>query len=124
MILIKPHYLDSERAYIKCILEDQDALWEIKNAVTSKMFYGVDNLIVYGHIENVLEAGGTLDVTVLRARLENSEEFDLVGGEKYFENIFSVDTLQSNLAEYAKNIKDAFIRRELISTDESIKTAG
>jgi len=121
-MLIKPQQLDAERAVICCII-DKPGLFYDSN-LKPDMFFGIDNVVVYKAITDLFLRGKTLDIVLLSNELVKNGEYELIGGDTYFEAIASTEHLESNFREYIKLVSDAYLSRQVIDAGKRIADAG
>lgn len=117
----KPQQLDAERAVIKCLLNNQELLYDIQPRLTPEMFFGIDNALVF---KTIIEAESVPDVVLIKTELKRANQFDAIGGETYFEQIANSEVLETHFKDYVLLISDAYISRSVIEAGRKIEAAG
>ena len=121
MSLIKPQQLDAERAVIRCLMSNPELIYDVNPTLNAEMFYGIDNAVVFNVIEKIFIAGNRPDTQLVKMRLHDENNYDLVGGDAYFNLIDSLDILQQNINEYSRAVWESYVLRELIQSGTVVR---
>lgn len=124
MPMEKPQRLEAEKAVIRCLLEEPDLYYSQDLILTSDMFFGQDNALVYSEVRSLIEAAQEPDLVLVTSRLKDNTLFDTVGGEEYLRCLNKTEFLTSNYADYTSQVYETFLRREIISSGNKVVNAG
>lgn len=124
MSLVKPRQLDAERALLACLLENPESYHDLTSPFTPEMFFGVDNALVYSTFIKLYIEGNIPDLILVKNVLVETDQYDVIGGDEYFDFLATVPHVESNLTEYAKLIIDAFTSRNVVNAGNLIRDAG
>jgi replicative DNA helicase len=111
-----PSNLQAERSVLGAILANNDALLDIRQFLIPEEFFLPQHIHLFGHMLALAEAGTPIDLVTLVNRLEIEQELDLVGGTAYVSSLMNGMPRVSNVAYYAKIVKDTAILRSVIHT--------
>ena len=120
----KPQQLDAENAVISCIMETPELFYDMEPKLKPEMFYGLDNAVIFSIIIKLVLANKIPDVVLLKQQLQESGQFDAIGGDDYLALITNIQVTQSNFGDYVQLVHDAYIQREIIAAGNKIVDAG
>lgn len=112
---LPPQDLDAEKAIIGAVLLDQDAFVSIVQLLKPEHFYKQAHNDIYAAIFDLYEKREPIDLVTLTAQLKSRGLFDKVGGAAYLADLASGVPTTANIAQYARIVRDHFIKRQLIS---------
>ena len=111
-----PNNIEAEQAVIGSILVTNDLFDEISATIESSNFYDPMHQKIYAAIENLIARGMLANPITLKNYFE--DEKDDLNVPEYLVKITKYSTSSRQTIEYAKIIKDMFVRRELIKISE------
>lgn len=121
---LPPQDLEAEKAIIGAILLDQDAFTAVIQVLKPEHFYKQAHADIYSAIFDLYEKREPIDLVTLTAQLKSRGLFDKVGGASYLADLASGVPTASNIAQYARIVRDHFIKRQLISTASRISQSA
>ena len=108
-----PHIEEAERAVLSALILDNGVLPAVSAILEPGDFFSERHRIIYSAQREVALSGG-LDELTLRAKLEESENLDRIGGSAYLAAL-DLDLLDIGRTEqYAQIIKERAQKRQLI----------
>ena len=111
-----PNNIEAEQSIIGSILVTNEIFDEINTIITSINFYDPMHQKIYNAIENLIYKGMLANPITLKNYFE--DEKDDLNVPEYLVKITKYSTSSRQTIEYAKIIKDMFVRRELIKISE------
>lgn len=115
-----PQSIDAEEAMLGAILTNASSYSKVSDIVGIDDFYLPSNRLVYEAIRFLGERNDPIDIVTVSERLKDIGKLEEAGGRDYITDI-AVNSLTSvNIEYYAKIIKQAAIRRNLISAGSEI----
>lgn len=121
---VPPQNLDAEVALLSSILVDSAALPRVIDLLEPSYFYDLRNSVLFENIKTIYKENKPVDVVTLTSRLKKLNQLRQAGGSTYLTEIISQVPTSSNVEEYAELVKEAAIRRQLISLAAEIDTAS
>jgi replicative DNA helicase len=121
---LPPQDLEAEKAIIGAILLDQDSLTSIVQVLKAEHFYKQAHADIYAAIFDLYEKREPIDIVTLTAQLKSKGLFDKVGGAAYLAGLASGVPTSSNIGQYARIVRDHFVKRQLISTAAKVSQAA
>lgn len=121
---LPPQDLDAEKSIIGAILLDQDSLTSIVQVLAPEHFYKQAHSDIYAAVFDLYEKREPIDLVTLTARLKSKGLFDKIGGAAYLADLASNVPTASNIAQYARIVRDHFIKRQLISAAAKISQSA
>ncbi|MBI3282921.1 replicative DNA helicase [Candidatus Curtissbacteria bacterium] len=121
---LPPQDLDAEEAIIGAILLDQDAFTAVVQVLKPEHFYKQSHADIYAAIFDLYEKREPIDLVTLTAQLKAKGMFDKVGGASYLAHLASGVPTASNIAQYARIVRDHYVKRQLISTAARVSQAA
>ena len=121
---LPPQDLEAEKAIIGAILLDQDAFTSIVQALKPEHFYSRAHSDIYAAIYDLYEKREPIDLVTLTAQLKSKGLFDQVGGAAYLADLASGVPTAANITQYARIVRDHYIKRQLISTASKVSQSA
>lgn len=118
----RPEDVYTEHAIIKTVFMDPELFPLVREHLDTRMFSSEANRMVFSALNRMQEDGVTLDQVALRGYLDTN--YERIGGDAYLTVINAIDVLPSNVNEYVKIVKDAYIRRATIDAGLDIAEAA
>lgn len=119
-----PYSLEAEQSVLGAILIDPERIRDIANLVKSDDFYVESHRLIFGAMQELFLQSRNIDVVTLADTLTKSGNFSEAGSKDYLMVLADTVPSVSNIADYAKIIKDKSILRKLISASEEIGEMG
>src|SRR3972149_5087981 len=121
---VPPQDIDAEKSIIGAILLDPDALTSIIQVLKSTYFYKQAHADIYSAIMELYEKRDPIDLITLTAQLKSSGDFDKVGGGAYLAQLVSAVPTSAHVNQYARIVRDHYIKRQLIATAAKVSEAA
>lgn len=123
-----PHAKEIEKAIINEILATPASFYNCKQILTKECFYNDKYAKIWGIIEDLHNRGLSADITTLIQILTDLNEFDKLGGMKFFIELMEQTTYFPNFANdinlYCAMVKDKYVRRMLITENYKLIQAA
>lgn len=113
-VTVPPHNEDAEKSLLGAILLDRDAIVLVAEISRPEHFYTKPHQIIFEAMVELYEARSAIDVVTLTAQLKKRKDLTKVGGSSYIASLSSDVTTTGHVVEYAKIIKNLFVKRSLI----------
>jgi len=117
---VPPHDLDAEKSVLGALLLDKDAIIKVVEFLRPKHFYKNDHANIYQAIMNLFENREPADLITVQSELKKMGELDKSGGVSYLTELVNFVPTASNIETYARIIKDAAVKRFVLSASASI----
>lgn len=116
-----PQNIDAEKAIIGCILLNTDALSVVADFLRAEHFYSPQHAIIYSSILDLFRSAKPIDVVTLTSDLKKKKKLSQVGGAAYLSELIAGAPASAYLREYAELIREASVRRSLISFSSQLE---
>lgn len=110
-----PCSLPSERALLGSVLIDPAVLNELVPILKPDDFYVEEHRAIYAAMRELFDASQEIDLVTLIEMLVQKGVYEKAGGEEYIRSLVEATPSAMNYADYARHIKDAALRRRIIS---------
>ena len=121
---VPPHDIEAEKAVLSAILLDNDAIHAVVTEVREEDFYHPAHQMLYRSMVRLRDENQPVDLTTLAAFLKGEGLLESVGGVVTLAEIADYEATPANIIHYAKIVRDAAIKRSLISTASEIVALG
>lgn len=122
---VPPNNLEAERACLGAILLDPDALERVVPHILAEDFYRPAHAAIYRAVTELSERGEAIDIITVTDALRASDGLSRAGGASYVSSLTSDVPTSANVEFYARIVRDASVRRRLISIAGTIaESAG
>ena len=119
-----PHNLEAERSVLGAILLHNDAFNLAAEVIDGKDFFRDAHRRIFNKMAALSERGEAIDLVTLKEELGRSGEIDEVGGPAYITALVDGVPRSTNVAHYAKIIKEkATLRNLIFSANKILATA-
>jgi replicative DNA helicase len=115
-----PYDLDAEIAVLGSIILMPEVCDEVALILRSDDFFDDANRRLFKHIQDMHDAGGKIDVTLLVDRLKSSGEFETVGGVAYLYKVGQSVPNAAHARYYAGIVREKAALRSLIQASTDI----
>jgi len=117
---IPPHNSEAEQALLGAILIDKDAISELSQKIKPDYFYEYPHQEIFAAMIDLYEERKPIDVLSLSNLLKKKQLLDRVGGGTFITTLAASVPTAAHVEHYADIVKDAYIRRRLISIKETL----
>lgn len=112
---VPPNNLDAERSVIGAILIDSDVIAYVSDILKPQHFFSPQHSIIYESLLELFHGGKPIDVVTLTSSLKKKKKLAQAGSSAYLSELIASVPTSANAKEYANIVKEASIRRRLIS---------
>lgn len=112
---LPPQNIEAEQSILGGLLIDKDAIIKVAQILRPSHFYRTQHAIIYEAILSLFERREPADVVTVADELREKKNLKQAGGESYLGDLVNMVPTVSNVEAYAQIVKEAYIRRELIS---------
>ena len=116
---VSPHNEEAELSVLGAILIDKDSIGLVSEIISPKDFYSDINGIIFDGMLSLYEERKPIDILTLTQKLKKIKNGDKVESSYLSELVNAVPTA-ANIEEYAGIIKEASVKRSLISAGTQI----
>jgi replicative DNA helicase len=121
--------LDAEEALLGAMLLDSflrgdDAIERACEVVGPGDFYRRSHGLIFAAARALRERGEPSDAITVTGRLERDGDLEAAGGKEHIFELAALATNASNSAHYARLVRDAGVRRALITAGEGVARLG
>ena len=117
-----PSNIEAEQALLGAVLFDNSAYERIGDALKPQHFYEPFHQRLFTAIEEYVRKGQLADPFMLRDRFRLDPAFEELGGLRYLADLVDRSPPAANAADYARQIHDLALRRELIRIGGNVST--
>jgi len=115
-VKVPPHNEEAEICILGAILIDKDAIVEVAEFLRAEHFYNPNHGTIYQALLDLYEERQPIDIVTLKEKLKSSRMLSKVGGSGYLTELINAVPTAAHIEQYAKIVKDDYIKRELISS--------
>lgn len=120
-IRLPPMAIESEQALLGGLLIAGESAWDkVADILAESDFYRDDHRRIYRHIRRMCETGVTVDVVTVADSIASSNEADQTGGLAYLGEMANAVVSASNIAAYAKTIREKSRMRALLAYADDV----
>jgi replicative DNA helicase len=112
---LPPQNLDAEKSVIGAVLIDANALSKVADTLKPEHFYSPQHALIFGAIINLFHAAKPIDVVTVTDELKKQQKLRQAGGSAYLSEVIAEVPTAAHLVEYANIVREASVRRSLIS---------
>jgi replicative DNA helicase len=120
--LVTPHTIEAEVAVLGGILINDTRLFEVVDVLDAGDFYRDAHQKIYRVILELSSEGGAVDLVTVQERLKRKGLLEDVGGPMYLSGLTSGMPRSTNVAHYARIVKESATRSGLINAANRILT--
>ncbi|MBC6440324.1 MAG: replicative DNA helicase [Rhodospirillales bacterium] len=115
-----PHNEEAEQALLGAMLVNNDVLNRIEDFLQPEHFFIPVHGRIYEAIQCIVEKAQIANPITLKAYFENDDALSEMGGAGYLARLASSAATIINAAEYARQIHESHVRRQLIGIGEDM----
>lgn len=119
-----PKAIDAEVAVLGSVFLDPSVMLNARDSLSVSDFFDQRNRLIFQEMINLFDKGLSIDVTSLLDALKKSNNLNPAGGEDYILGLSDYSYNADNADVYIELILDASIKRNAISTLESLAQDG
>lgn len=112
---IPPHDREAEQSVLGAILIDPSSISNASQHLQPKHFYYRENQLIFEAMLSLFQNNEPIDILTLSAQLKKQKAFKDMGGKTYLSQLVEIVPTSANIEQYAKVVKDASVKRSLIS---------
>ena len=112
---VPPHDIEAERCILATMFTNDWAIPAARDIVKSADFFRPEHQQIFDAICSMADAGQPVDIVLLRDRMASDGTLDQIGGAECLAQMTDGLSDPSNLAYYAKIVRDKAVKRELHS---------
>lgn len=116
---LPPQNIEAEQSILGALLIDKDVIIKVAQVLKPDHFYRTQHALIYEAILSLFERREPADVVTVADELREKKNLKKIGGETYLGDLVNMVPTVSNVEAYANIVKEAYIRRELISLANS-----
>ncbi|MCD7777115.1 MAG: replicative DNA helicase [Clostridiales bacterium] len=117
---IPPNDINAEQAVLGCMFFDIDGIRAAVDTLRSSDFYRPDHQAVFTAIQELFNAGETVDIITVKNRLEEKGLLEQVGGVEYLITLNDIVGTSVNCKKYCEIVSDKALLRRLIKASAEI----
>lgn len=119
-IKLPPQNTDAEQCLLGCLMLDKDAIVKVVDFIRPEDFYKGMHQDIYQSMYDLYEKSEPIDILSVSAKLKERSKLENVGGSSYLTSLINTVPTATNIAHYAKIVREKKILRDLISVSEEI----
>lgn len=117
---VPPHDLDAEKSVLGAVLIDPDAIVKIVEFLKPEHFYKALHIDIFQAVLNLYERREPADLITVSGELRSLGKMESSEGTAYLSELVSSVPTAANVEFYARIIRDAAVRRNLLHTASRI----
>tara|TARA_R110002124_G_scaffold287216_2_gene471647 strand:+ start:67098 stop:68666 length:1569 start_codon:yes stop_codon:yes gene_type:complete len=115
-----PHNIEAEQGLLGALMADNRQLENVNDFLRSNQFFMPAHQRIYDAINILVERGQSATPVTLKGYFEQDEDLDKVGGTPYLAKLAGSVISVINTLDYARNIYELHLKRELISLGQDV----
>jgi len=121
---IPPHSEEAEVSVLGSILIDKDAIFTVAPILIPEHFYKDVHKFIFEAVLGLYEGREPIDLVTIADQLKKTHRLKMVGGSSFLASLVEQVPTSAHAEMYAKIIKDAATKRELISAASLLTEAS
>jgi replicative DNA helicase len=117
---LPPQNVEAEQCLLGCLMLDKDAIVKVVDTVSPDDFYKGAHRDIYQVMYDLYEKSEPIDLLSVSAKLKERNKLDDVGSSIYLTSLINTVPTATNIAHYAKIVREKKTLRDLISVSEEI----
>ena len=117
---VMPHNEEAEKALLGALLVNNEVLGRVEHLLEPEHFFVTVHGRIYGACRQIVERGLVANPITLRTLFEKDEALTQAGGAGYLAHLASAAATIINAKDYARQIHDHHVRRQLIQIGEDV----
>ncbi|MBR6301571.1 replicative DNA helicase [bacterium] len=119
-----PQSIEAEEAVLGAILVNPITLTKVSDTLKASSFYKPAHRDIYDAMMHLYNSGDNIDIVTVSEDLNYNGKLESVGGRAYINDLAENTITTSNVAHYAKIIKEKAVKRALINAGSEIVSHG
>lgn len=121
---VPPHNEEAEISVLGSILIDKDAVFSVAPILLPEHFYNPGHQQIYEAMISLYEEREPIDLITVADKLKKARQLKKIGGAAYLASLAEKVPTSAHAEMYAKIVKDAATKRELISSASRLVEAA
>ena len=117
---LPPHSIEAEQSLLGGLMLDASAWLEVAERVSADDFYRPQHRMVFGVLADLADADEPIDNVTVRDALSNRSLLDKAGGATYLVDLVESTPGASNVAAYARIVRERATLRRLLAAANGI----
>ena len=117
---LTPQALDFEMAVLGAIMINADAIGQVVDFLSERMFYKEAHAHIYKAIVTLFDKTEPIDLLTVTSQLRKTKMLEVVGGPSYLASLTNRVASSANIEYHARIIMEKFVLRELINNCNTI----
>ncbi|MDH3392977.1 MAG: replicative DNA helicase [Desulfobulbaceae bacterium] len=117
---IPPQNIEAEQCVLGSVLLHKDALAKVIETLIPEDFYRNDHRIIYESMLSLFNKNEPIDSLTVTSLLKDTNNLDQAGGPAYLAQLTDIVPVATNIAYYAKMVREKAVLRQLIKTTTEI----
>jgi len=117
---LPPQNTEAEQCLLGCLMLDKDAIVKVVDFINAEDFYKGIHQDIFDAMATLYEKADPIDIMSVSARLKERNKLEDIGGQAYLTSLINTVPTATNVAHYAKIVRQKKILRDLISASEEI----
>lgn len=117
---VMPHNLEAEQGLLGSLLVDNRVIERVGDFLKHNHFFHPAHQRIYTAVQKLIDRNQTASPITLKGYFEQDQDLANVGGAEYLAELASSVVTIINAEDYARNIYDLHLRRELILVGEDV----
>lgn len=117
---LPPQNLEAEQCVLGSIMLQQGTMARAAEILTTEDFYRDAHKLIFSAMITLFDRGEPLDLITVSSILKDNNTFDAAGGPLYLATLTDIVPVATNLAYYAKIVREKSVLRRLIQTSTEI----
>lgn len=123
-VKLPPQNLEAEKSVLGAILLDKNAIVKIAELLSPEFFYDDRHSLIYEVMLDLYESRSPIDMVTVPDQLKKKKVLKKAGGVAYLTELVNFTPSATNIESYAKLVREAYIRRQLIKISSEIAELG
>jgi len=119
-----PHHQEAEQSVLGAILIDPSSISILSESLRPAHFYYKENQIIFEGMLSLFQNNEPIDILTLINELKKQKKHKDMGGKTYLSELLEIVPTSANIEHYAKVVRDAAVRRSLISLGSDLVRKG
>ena len=124
LLKVPPHSLEAEQAVLASVLLNNDLMNEVVEVLRPDDFYQGAHRTLYSTMVELYERGRAIDQLTLSEFLDARNVANEVGGLSYLSELINNIPTTSNVADYARLVKEKAILRRMIAVAQQVTNSA
>ncbi|MEI7424507.1 MAG: replicative DNA helicase [Candidatus Staskawiczbacteria bacterium] len=117
---LPPQNTEAEQCLLGCLMLDKDAISKVVDFIRVDDYYKGAHQDIYQVMYDLYEKSEPIDILSVSAKLKERNKLEDIGGSAYLSSLINTVPTATNVAHYAKIVREKKTLRDLISVSEEI----